>query len=68
MQNIQNFDTLEIQSCAVIGHDGTGGEIVEPCGPADAAFWTVYGHFRTGGIDAFWGLCDRSRGPRSMTA
>ena len=31
-----------------------GNEIVEPCDatPEEAAFWTVYGHFRTGGVDA----------------
>jgi hypothetical protein len=39
--------------CCVVGHDGTGGEFVEPCAPEDAHFWTVYGHYRTGGVDAF---------------
>ena len=46
------FDALEIQPCAVIAIDGTGSEIVEPCQPEDAFFWTVYGHFRMGGVDA----------------
>lgn len=53
MRNIRNFDALEIQPCAVIARcdDGTG--IAEPCRPEDAAFWTVYGHLRSGGVDAF---------------
>jgi hypothetical protein len=53
MLNIRCFDALEIHPCAVVGHDSMGGEIVEPCEPEEAHFWTVYGHFRTGGVDAF---------------
>lgn len=53
MQNIRDFDALEIHPCAVIGYGEDGTEIVEPCEPKDAAFWTVYGHLRTGGVDAF---------------
>src|SRR5580700_11170972 len=53
MRNIREFDALEIHPCAVIGHDLFGKDIVEQCEPEDAAFWTVYGHLRTGGIDAF---------------
>ena len=54
MRNIRDFDGLEIQPCAVIERCQDGTEIVEPCDdPADAAFWTVYGHCRTGGVDAF---------------
>jgi len=48
---IRDFDALEIEPCAVVG-DSKWGEIVEPCGPEDAHFWTVYGHYRTGGVDA----------------
>ena len=53
MRNIRDFDALEIQPCAVIGRCEDGTEIVEPCEAADAHFWTVYGHLRTGGVDAF---------------
>lgn len=49
---IWDFDALEIQPCAVVAIDTNGSEIVEPCQPEDAFFWTVYGHFRTGGVDA----------------
>jgi len=52
MQNIHDFDALEIEPCVVVGHGGLHSEIVEPCEPQDAHFWTVYGHFRTGGVDA----------------
>jgi hypothetical protein len=53
MRNVRDFDGLEIQPCAVIARGEDGTEIVEPCKPEEAAFWTVYGHFRTGGVDAF---------------
>jgi len=53
MQHIRDFDALEIQPCVVVGHGSLNSEIVEPCEPEDAHFWTVYGHFRTGGVDAF---------------
>src|SRR5580698_6451703 len=53
--NIRDFDALEIAPCRVVGHDRFGNEIVEPCddAPEEATFWAVYGHFRTGGVDAF---------------
>jgi hypothetical protein len=53
MQNIHDFDALEIHPCMVVGHDGMGSDIVEQCEPGDAHFWTVFGHFRTGGVDDF---------------
>src|ERR1700677_1039339 len=53
MPNIRDFDAIEIHPCMVIGNDSMGNEIVEPCEPEDAHFWTVYGHLRTGGVDAF---------------
>ena len=53
MQNIRDFDALEIHPCAVIRHDSMANEIVEQCAPEDAHFWTVYGHLRSGGVDAF---------------
>ena len=54
MWRIREFDALEIAPCRVVGRDGLGNEIVEPCdgAPEEAAFWTVYGHLRTGGVDA----------------
>lgn len=55
MMRIREFDALEIAPCRVVGNDSLGNEIVEPCddAPEEAAFWTVYGHYRTGGVDAF---------------
>jgi hypothetical protein len=53
MQNIHSFDALEIHPCAVVGHDSMGGDIVEQCEPEDAHFWTVFGHYRSGGVDDF---------------
>jgi len=50
---IWEFDALEIHPCMVVGHDSMGGDIVEPCEPEDAHFWTVFGHYRCGGIDDF---------------
>lgn len=51
--HIREFDALEIHPCAVVDRLGDGTEIVEQCGPENADFWTVYGHYRTGGVDAF---------------
>lgn len=48
---IWDFDALEIQPCAVVAIDENGSEILEPCQPEDAFLWTVYGHFRSGGVD-----------------
>jgi hypothetical protein len=53
MLRIREFDALEIHPCAVVARDGTGMEFVEPCKREDAHFWAVYGHYRTGGVDAF---------------
>jgi len=55
MRRIREFDALEIAPCRVVAHDSLGDEIVGPCddAPEEAAFWTVYGHYRTGGVDAF---------------
>jgi hypothetical protein len=50
---IWDVDALEIHPCVVVGHDSLGGDIVEQCDPEDAHFWTVFGHFRSGGIDDF---------------
>ena len=53
VMRMKDFDGLEIGPCSVIGHDGKGEAIVELCEPRAASFWTVYGHYRTGGLDAF---------------
>jgi len=53
MRSIHDFDALEIHPCLAVGRDSDGTEYVEPCHPAQADFWTVYGHFRSGGADAF---------------
>jgi hypothetical protein len=53
MLSIWDFDALEIHPCAVIDRDCDGTETVEQCEPQDAHFWTVYGHLRSGGVDAF---------------
>ena len=52
MLAIRDYDGLEIAPCAVVG-SGEGREFVEVCEPAVAQFWTVYGHCRTGGVNAF---------------
>ncbi len=51
MLRIREFDDLEIQPCMVVSATADG-EIVEPCEPQEAHFWTVYGHWATGGVDA----------------
>jgi hypothetical protein len=53
MQNIADFDALEIHPCAVVDRDASGTEFIEQCEPEEAHFWTVYGHCRTGGVSAF---------------
>jgi hypothetical protein len=53
MQNIRQFDALEIHPCMIIGNDSPDNPIVEQCEPEDAHFWCVFGHLRTGGVDAF---------------
>jgi hypothetical protein len=53
MRNIHDYDALEIQPCAIIGNDSMDNPIAEPCEPQDAMFWTVYGHYRSGGVNDF---------------
>ena len=38
MQNIRDFDALEIHPCTVIGNDSMDNPIVEQCEPEDAHF------------------------------
>jgi hypothetical protein len=53
MQNIRDFDALEIHPCVGVGTDSLDNLIVEQCEPEDAHFWSVFGHLRTGGTDDF---------------
>jgi len=52
MLAIRDFDAIEVHPCCVVGV-ADGIEIVETCAPADAQFWSVYGHCVTGGLDCF---------------
>ena len=53
MREIRQYDALEIHPCRIVGRDGAT-EFVEQCdNPADADFWTVYGHCKEGGVNAF---------------
>jgi hypothetical protein len=53
MLAIRNFDAVEVHPCCVVGMAAGGPEIVETCPPEDAHFWSVYGHYVTGGLDCF---------------
>jgi hypothetical protein len=52
MLAIRNFDAIEVHPCCVIG-SAEGQEIVETYERDAAHFWSVYGHYRTGGLDCF---------------
>ena len=56
IERLRQFDALEIHPCCVVGTTLFGEEAVETCEPAEADFWTVYGHYalpgRRRGIDA----------------
>lgn len=47
-----HFDGLELSPCRECGI-ADGVALVETCEPHEAQFWTVYGHFCTGGVEAF---------------
>ena len=52
MRNIHQFDGLEIHPCRTErAEDGT--PFIEQCAPEDAEFWSVYGHYKTGGVSCF---------------
>ena len=54
MRRIRDFDALEMNPCQIVEILDDGTQVVEPCNdPADADFWTVYGHLVTGGVEAF---------------
>jgi hypothetical protein len=69
MRKIRDFDGLEIAPCRIVGNDSLGNELVEPCGdaPDEAVFWTVYGHFRTGGVTPLRTSPPKRRPSLSMT-
>jgi hypothetical protein len=47
MLAIRDYDALEVHpSCAI-----SDADTAEICQPDDAAFWLVYGHCRSGGIE-----------------
>lgn len=52
MMAVRAFDALEIHPCAEYV-DANGTPFVEQCMPEEAAFWTVFGHYWNGGLDAF---------------
>ena len=52
MLAIRSFDAIEVHPCCAVGV-AAGIEIVETCEPADARFWSVYGHCVTGGLECF---------------
>lgn len=52
-KQIPEFDGLEIKPCREeLFEDEPDKNYVEPCEPHEAHFWTVYGHFKTGGCNA----------------
>ncbi len=55
-EHVHLFDGLEISPCATVG-DGNRGPYVEVCDdPADAEFWSVYGHYNPALCDGFGGV------------
>lgn len=63
---VHECDGLEIQPCRIVHREdpyGTGDirEYVEPCEPRKAEFWTVYGHYRSGDVDAFEDLATEAQ-------
>jgi len=52
MLGIRDFDAIEVHPCRVVSF-ADGVELVETCEPEDAHFWSVYGHYVTGGVDCF---------------
>lgn len=63
LRSIADFDGLEISPCCVFGF-ANGEDLVEPCEPDAADFWTVYGHRREGGVTAFEDFPDHAAAQR----
>lgn len=53
MTHIREFDGLEIAPCKTYDGDESYGTFQEQCEPHEADCWTVFGHYKTGGIDDF---------------
>ena len=60
MKDIRHFDGLEIHPVRDISRDEPYAGTIpqdqtwcEPCEPGAAEFWSVYGHYTTGGIACF---------------
>lgn len=51
-RRIHLFDGLEVSPCRVVGF-ANETPFVETCEPDEAQFWTVCGHRRSGGVEAF---------------
>jgi hypothetical protein len=49
ISEIHGFDGLEIHPCRT-EFVGDGTPFIEQCEPAEAEFWSVYGHCREGGV------------------
>ena len=49
---IADCNGLELSPCCVGGF-ANGLDMIEPCEPDEAHFWTVYGHRSRGGVIAF---------------
>jgi hypothetical protein len=50
------FDGLEISPCVIVGN-GRWGAYIEVCDdPADAEFWSVYGHYNPALCHGFGGV------------
>ena len=49
------FDGLEISPCMTVRGE-SWGPCIEVCDPADAEFWSVYGHYNPELCDGFGGV------------
>lgn len=53
VKNLSHFDAYEVHPCCEVMptlKDGKITRVVETCEPEQADFWSVYGHFPTGGV------------------
>lgn len=53
IMNISVYDGLEILPCRSEPLNEAGETYTEPCEPKEVHFWTVYGHYKSGGCEAF---------------
>jgi hypothetical protein len=55
------FDGLEVGGCITFKDEASGREITEGgIGDDKAEFWTVYGHLKTGGVEAITDCATRT--------